>query len=163
MKKILKRIVVFCLVITMTLGISVSAYAETIPPELGKVVDGSVLTDDSSSEKTLYNPARGNILNRGIARISNNGNGNVNAYGSAIGAVVCDKMELTIVLQRYNGTKWVDVTSKSYSASNIGVFSKSFNTTVTKGYYYRVKAACVAKDGGAIESQMPVTNGIWID
>lgn len=80
----------------------------------------------------------------------------------AIGAVVCDKMELTIVLQRYNGTKWVDVTSKSYSASNIGVFSKSFNTTVTKGYYYRVRVACVATDAGVVESQIPVTEGVWI-
>ena len=70
---------------------------------------------------------------------------------------------MTIVLQRYTGSYWVDVASRSYSASNVVTFSKSFNTTVSKGYYYRVKAACVAKDGGTIESQMPVTNGIWID
>ena len=163
MKKLMRKISVFCVITMMIIGMSIPVYAETTLPELGKVVDGSVLTEENVSEVTLYNRARGNILNRGIARASDNGNGSVNAYAAAIGAVTCDRLELTIVLQRYTGSYWVDVASRSYSASNVAMLSKSFNTTVTKGYYYRVKAACVAKDGGAIESQMPVTDGVFVD
>ena len=163
MKKLLKRLSAFCLASTLLLGLTIPAHAETMPPELGKVVDGSTLVKDDISEVTLYNRARGNILNRGIARVSDNGNGTVNAYGAVVGAVICDTMELTIQLQRYTGSYWTEVTTKSYSASNIGILSRSFNASVPGGYYYRVKAACVAKDGGAIESQMPVTNGIWVD
>ena len=162
MKKKKKKIVGFYLVITLLLGMSIPAYAETTPPELGKTVDGSTLLDEDSSEITFYNYARGNILNRGVAKVTKVDNNTVNAYGAVIGAVACDTMELTIVLQRYNGSSWTNVASKSYSASNIGVFTKSYNTTVTSGYYYRVKAACVAKDGGTVESQIPITDGIWV-
>lgn len=163
MKNLMKKISIFCLTTMMVVGMSIPVYAETTLPELGKVVDGSTLIEENVSEVTLYNPARGNILNRGIARVTDNGNGSANAYGAVLGAVTCDKLELTIVLQRYTGSYWVDVASRSYSASNVAMLSKSFNTTVAKGYYYRVKAACVAKDGGAIESQMPVTNGVLVD
>lgn len=162
MKKKMKKIVGFCLVITLLLGISIPAYAETTPPELGKTVDGSTLIDEDFSEITFYNYARGNILNRGVAKVTKVDSNTVNAYGAVIGAVACDTMELTIVLQRYNGSSWTNVASKTYSASNVGFFTKSFNTTVTSGYYYRVKAACVAKDGGTVESQIPITDGIWV-
>ena len=163
MKKKIKKMLGLCLTTALLLGMSIPTYAETIPPELGKVVEGSTLIEDNVSEVTLYNRARGNILNRGVARVSDNDDGTVNAYGSVIGAVICDRMDLTLVLQRYDGKYWNDVATKSYSASNIGVLSRSFNTSVSRGYYYRVKAACVATDGGTVESQMPVTNGIWVD
>lgn len=163
MKKKMRKLAGFCLMITLSLGMAIPTYAETILPELGKVVEGSTLIEDNSSEVTLYNPARGNILNRGVARVSDNGDGTVNAYGAVHAAVTCDTLELTILLQRYNGKSWTDVTSRSYSASNAGILSRSFDVSVSKGHYYRVKAACVAKDGGAIESQMPVTDGVWVD
>ena len=163
MKRRLGKISVLCLAITLLLGMAIPTYADTTVPELGKVVDGSTLLEDDSSETILYNLTRGNILNRGYARVSDNNDGTVNAYGSVVAAVICDRLELTILLQRYNGSGWSDVASRSYSATNTGLLSKSFNVSVSGGYYYRVKAACVAKDGGAIESQMPVTNGLWID
>lgn len=163
MRKRIKRIAGFCLMLTLSFGMTIPAYADTNLPELGKVVEGSTLIEENSSEVTLYNKAKGNILNRGVARVSDNGDGSVNAYGAVHAAVTCDTLELTILVQRYNGKSWADVTSRAYSASNAGILSRSFDVSVTKGYYYRVKAACVAKDGGAIESQMPVTNGVWVD
>ena len=69
-------------------------------PRLGEVVDGSLLTDEDSAESILYNRARGNILNRGLARITDNGDGSVNAYGAVLPAVQCDTLRLEINIQR---------------------------------------------------------------
>lgn len=163
MKKILKGTVGLVLALCMIVGINMVAYASEYPYNLGDVVDGSLLTEENSSESLFYNPMRGNILNSGAARISNNGNGSVNAYGAVLPAVTCDKLRLEMTIQRLVGGSWANVKSYSDVAYNSSMLSKSYNYSVTGGYYYRVKAACIATKGGITETQMPVTNGIWID
>ncbi len=162
MNKFLKKIIELGLTICLIMGMCITIYASEYPDNLGEVVDGSVLTDEDSSEGIFYNPARGNILNRGVAQIANNGNGSVNAYGAVMAAVQCDTLRLEINVQRLEGSSWVNVKHYSTSASNTSLLTKSYNCTVTKGYYYRVMAGCIATKGGTTETQMPVTNGIWI-
>lgn len=163
MKKNIKRVVGLVLVFCMIMGTYMTTYASEIPPDLGKEVDGSLLTDENFSENILYNRARGNILNSGAARISDNGNGSVNAYGAVLPAVKCDKLRLEMTIQRLVGGSWANVKTYSDVAYNASLLSKSYNYSVKGGYYYRVKAACIATKGGTTETQMPVTNGIWID
>lgn len=158
--KILLGLVLLC---CMTLGMTVTTYASENTPNLGEVVEGSVLTDKNASESIFYNPARGNILNRGVAKITDNGNGSVNAYGAVLPAVTCDTLRLELTIQRLEGGSWVNVKSYTNVAYNTTLLTKSYNYSVKKGYYYRVKAACIAKKGGTTETQMPVTDGIWID
>lgn len=163
MKKNIKRVVGLVLMFCMIMGTCMTTYASEIPPDLGKEVDGSLLTDENFSENILYNRARGNILNSGAARISDNGNGSVNAYGAVLPAVKCDKLRLEMTIQRLVGGSWANVKTYSDVAYNASLLSKSYNYSVKGGYYYRVKAACIATKGGTTETQMPVTNGIWID
>ena len=102
-------------------------------------------------------------MDRGAARLSDNGDGSVNAYGAVMAAVVCDRLELRMTLQRLQGGTWTTVKTFSDTAYNTSLLAKSYNTSVAGGYYYRLKVACVAFEGGGSESQMPVTNGIWIN
>ena len=162
MVKVIRNFMCIILSITLLLGTSLTIFAETTPPNLGDVVDGSVLTNDITSEAEIYNPSRGNILNRGVARISNNGNNSVNIYGAVMGAVVCDQLQLSLTLQRLEGSTWVTVTTYSDTSYSKASLSKSYNRSVTSGYYYRVKAACVATKGSTSEYQMPITDGLWI-
>ena len=159
MKKFLGLITVVCMIV----GLSSTVYASEYPTDLGKVVDGSTLIDKNYAESIIYNPARGNILNRGVARISDNGNGSVNAYGAVLPAVKCDTLRLEMTIQRLVGGSWANVKSYSDIAYNSSLLSKSYNYSVAKGYYYRVKVACIATKGGTTETQMPITDGIWID
>lgn len=163
MRKKVKRLLGLVLLCCMTLGMTVTTYASENTPNLGEVVEGSVLTDKNASESIFYNPARGNILNRGVAKITDNGNGSVNAYGAVLPAVTCDTLRLELTIQRLEGGSWVNVKSYTNVAYNTTLLTKSYNYSVKKGYYYRVKAACIAKKGGTTETQMPVTDGIWID
>lgn len=162
MSNFIKKIMGLILSTCIIMGMSMTTYASDYPNDLGEVVDGSILTDENSSESILYNPTRGNILNRGVAKITDNGDGSVNAYGAVFPAVQCDTLRLTINIQRLQNSTWVNVKSYSYTAYNASLLTKSYNCTVTRGYYYRVMAGCVATKGGTTETQIPVTNGIWI-
>lgn len=130
--------------------------------ELGKVVDGSVLTDDEASEITEMNYGRGNILESGTVKITNNGNGTVNIHGSAMCYVTCDKVIVDLTLQQYKNGGWYNYGTYPATVYNAHSLTRSYNIPITKGYYYRVKGACVAQKGNTTESQDPITNGLWI-
>ena len=157
-----KKIVglVCSLMLFFSIGINVKAAGFD---ELGKVIDGSELTMDRESTVVLENVAKGNILNKGIASVANNGNGEINVSGSVLAGVVCDKLVLKMRLQRYSGGYWEDVRTFTDTRYNHSLLTKSYNISVTKGYYYRVKAACLAYKGSTMESKTPMTDGIWID
>lgn len=157
-KKIIS--LVFSLLLFFSVGVNVKAASFD---ELGKIVDGSKLLDLNESTVTLENIGRGNILNNGTASVSNNGNGEVNVSGSVLAGVVCDKLVLKMRLQRYSGGYWEDVKTFTDTRYNHSLLTKSYNISVTKGYYYRVKAACLAYKGSTMESKTPMTDGIWID
>lgn len=157
-KKIISLL--FSIVLFLSVGVNVKAADFE---NLGKVVDGSQLLSTKESTVTLESLAKGNILNSGTASLANNGNGEVNVYGAVLGSVVCDKLLLKMTLQRYSGGYWEDVKYFSDTKYNHSMLTKSYNVSVTKGYYYRVKAACLAYKGNTFESKAPMTNGIWID
>lgn len=150
----------FCIVLLVSTGIDVKA-AEF--ENLGKIVDGSELLNTKQSTVTLESIGKGNILNSGTASVANNGNGEVNVSGSVLAGVVCDKLLLKMRLQRYSNGYWTDVKTFSDTRYNHSLLTKSYNVSVTKGYYYRVKAACAAYKGSTTETKMPITDGIWID
>ena len=162
-KNTIRNILVLGLLLQSVFGGCLSVKAAELPSEQDVVVDGSLLTDDSISEKVIYNRTRGNILNRGVARITKNGNRSVNVYGAVLPAVKCDTLRLEMTLQRYEDGGWENIKFYSDISSNASLLSKSYNCSVKGGYYYRLKAACIATKGGTSESQMPVTDGIWID
>nr|WP_297873093.1 DUF6147 family protein [uncultured Blautia sp.] len=157
-----KRIVSLFLSMFLFFSVGVNVKAANFE-DLGKVVDGSRLLNTKESTVTLENLARGNILNNGTASVANNGNGEVNVSGSVLAGVVCDKLLLKMTLQRYSGGYWEDVKYFTDTRYNHSLLTKSYNVSVAKGYYYRVKAACLAYKGSTVESKSPMTNGIWID
>lgn len=161
MKKYKKIIsLFFSMLLFFSLGVNVKAADFE---DLGKVVDGSQLLDTKESTVTLESLVKGNILNNGTASLANNGNGEVNVYGAVLGSVVCDKLLLKMTLQRYSGGYWEDVKYFSDTKYDHSMLTKSYNVSVAKGYYYRVKAVCLAYKGSTVESKSPMTDGIWID
>lgn len=162
MKRIKRRIIALITIMMVTVSFATNVKADSLL-NTGECVDGSVLVQDKISTIVIENLTKGNILNKGLASVADNGNGTVNVYGAVYGSVVCDKMILEMTLQRYSNGSWINVKSFSNTAYNTGLLTKSYNVKVTKGYYYRVKAACVAQKNGVSESQMPVTNGVLVD
>lgn len=156
MKIIVRNIIAVILIVVM----NVTVFAST--NDLNKMVDGSTLINENCSEISLNADVRGNILNQGTAKITDNGNGSVNVYGAVYGSVTCDKLILKMTLQRYSNGSWYNIRTFSDTAYNTALLTKSYNVQVTRGYHYRVKAACVAQDGSMSESKTPITDGIYI-
>ncbi|MFR4818348.1 MAG: DUF6147 family protein [Blautia stercoris] len=158
----LKKSVVAMLALSLFLTISsVSASAAGLE-DLGKEVDGSILTNEESAEAIWQNVARGNLLDQGIAKISDIGNRTVNIYGAVLAYRTCDKLILKLTLQQYDGG-WINYGTYGDTVTNASSMSRSYNVKVAGGHYYRLKAACVAMKGSSSESQGPITNGIWIE
>ncbi|WP_302419712.1 DUF6147 family protein [Blautia marasmi] len=150
---------ILSLAILFNMALPVGAAVEN---DLGKIVDGSELTNKQFSESIDRSVMRGNILNQGLAKITNNGDGTVNIYGAILGSVTCDKMTLKLTIQQYKNGGWYNYGTYSDVGYNTSSFSRSYNVSVASGYYYRVKGACVAQKGSTTESKAPVTDGIWI-
>ena len=149
------------LALSLFLAVSaISASADGLE-DLGKEVDGSILTNEESAEAVWQNVARGSLLNQGIGKITNIGNRTVNIYGATMAHVTCDTLIVKLTLQQYDGG-WINYGTYGDTATNASSMSRSYNVKVAGGHYYRVKAACVAKKNGSSESQGPITNGIWI-
>ena len=93
MKKVIKQLkksTLAMLALSLFLAVSsVSASAAGLE-DLGKEVDGSILTNEESAEDIWQNVARGNILDQGIAKITNIGNRTVNIYGATLAYVTCN-------------------------------------------------------------------------
>lgn len=158
----LKKSIVAMLALSVFLTVSsISASADGLE-DLGKEVDGSILTNEESAEAIWQNVARGSLLNQGIAQISDIGNRTVNIYGATLAHVTCNTLIIKLTLQQYDGG-WVNYGTYGDTATNASSMSRSYNVKVAGGHYYRVKAACVAKKNGSSESQGPITNGIWIE
>ena len=157
MKIIVRNVIAVILIVVM----NVTVFAST--NDLNRMVDGSIVINENCSEISWNAEVRGNILNQGTAKITNNGNGSVNVYGAVYGSVTCDKLILKMTLQRYSNGSWYNIRTFSDTAYNTALLTKSYNVQVTRGYHYRVKAACVAQDGSITESKDPITNGIFVD
>lgn len=158
----LKKSIVAMLVLSVFLTVSSISVSADGLEDLGKEVDGSILTNEESAEAIWQNVARGSLLDQGIAKITNIGNRTVNIYGATLAYKTCDKLIVKLTLQQYDGG-WVNYGTYGDTATNAASMSRSYNVKVAGGYYYRVKAACIAQKSGNSESQVPITNGIWID
>ncbi len=154
----MKKIV--CGIITMVLICSINLNVYASSEEM--VITESNLFHENCVEVTYDSLQRGNILNRVIGRLSNNGNGSVNVYGAVYGSSTCDKLNLDMTLQRLVNGSWINVGSFSNAEKNKSYMIKSYNVSVTKGYYYRLKLAGVATKGSTTESQTGITDGLLI-
>lgn len=148
------------LIITLVCALNINVYAST--KDVEERQEESKLIDENCVEIIIDNTARGNILNRVTGKLSNNGNGSVNVYGAVYGSVVCDKLVLEMTLQKQVNGSWQNVKSFSASANSKGFFTKSYNVSVAKGYYYRLKLVGIATKNGTTESQTGITNNLLV-
>ena len=131
---------------------------------LGKVVDGSVLTDEITAESFISPLKRGTILNNGTGKISVVGARKIAAGGTTTAYRTVDRVEVRLFVQKLNGNTWVNaVTVPSKTLYNAYHVSQSQTYSVSGGNYYRVRGGHIAVDGDIYESTASATNGIWID
>lgn len=94
--------------------------------------------------------------------IIDNSNGVVAISGETITYGTVDYLDVKVYLQHWNGSGWVDVTSRIYSDNNTSYVSGSAQFNVTRGDSYRCRAVHTAKSGSATQTTTSVSSAIVI-
>ena len=160
MKKLRQLALPVLLLLCFVFGTLHAAAADEL---LGSVVDGSVLTDKTEAESTVYPWLRGSFLSSGSGSLTIAGKGSVTISGSTSAYQKVDEIKVTLHLQRLQNGSWVHVLTMgpktAYGASYV---SNSRTYSVAGGYFYRVTGTHTAIKGGTPESLVSFTDGIWV-
>ena len=156
MKEIVKKILSVVVLLTALISMCVVSVAATDFDD-----DQNLETDLDYSEDTTYSMLRGNNLNFGTTSVKKMASNKVAVSGITQCHHACDKVYLTLTLERkVNGT-YTEYKTWTYSESNVTHINKGFNVIVPSGYYYRVRGYHAAKDGSK-ESVNTVTKGVLV-
>ena len=157
MKKLLCAMLSFLL---FTTCISSNAFAaETTYPKVSHVY---TVEDDSASDDWSVDQ-RGAYLSSGRSSITRTSNSLISISGNTIATQTCDKVRLTLYVERSTSysTGYSTYKSYSYSADNAYTLGKEIsNISVERGYYYRVTGVHSVTEGSTTETTNSVTNPI---
>lgn len=133
--------------------------------QAGLIVDGSLLTTDSVVEDTASILTRGNILNSGVAKLSNLGDRELGISGSTGCHVYCDTVICNMYLEQLNEETGVWNSYESWNSSDTDVYAHTvaYEYKVEGGHWYRLCGGHIAIKGDTIESITTTTDGIWVD
>ncbi len=154
MKEKMKKITrIICLIVCLGLM--------NIVPVMAQEVVDDIETDADFAEDTTYSVLRGNNLNYGTTTIKKLASNKVGISGITQCHHSCNKVYLSISLERkVNGT-YSTYKDWDFTASNVSNLTKDITVIVPSGYYYRVRGYHAAKDGSK-ESVTTLTSGVLI-
>lgn len=157
MKKIFSAILCVSLMIGC-LGFHASAQEVSYP----KVLHEITATEDFSSDE-WETVQRGAYLGNGVSSIGRADRTHIHISGSTNATQTCDKVMLTLFVERSTsyGTGYGTYKTYHYSAENVYALAKEVsNITVERGYYYRVYGVHSVTHNGTQEITNSVTNPI---
>ena len=106
---------------------------------------------------------RGAYLLDGRSSITRTDNTHISISGNTNATQTCDKIRLTLYVERSTSyyTGYGTYKTYSYSADNVYQLTKEIsNIKVDRGYYYRVTGVHSVTEGGTMETTNSVTNPI---
>ena len=157
----MKKIFSLFLAMALLVGcIPVNARAEeAVYP---KVTHNYLTTDDFASDDWSTDQ-RGAYLGNGRSTIARADSTHINISGNTNATQTCDKIRLTLYVERSTSyaTGYGTYKSYSYSADNAYSLVKAVsNIPVDRGYYYRVTGVHSVTENGVTETTNSVTNPI---
>lgn len=112
---------------------------------------------------TLFDPNY-TYLERGAGYISELSNGKVNIWGDTAATIHVDKIGVSLTLQRWTGSAWVDVFSGAAATSSDSAYAYQSHilSSVARGYYYRTKSSHWITHGNVYESGIRYSGSILL-
>lgn len=142
-------------------GISAAATAAPPPPNQVKLSSNphASIVVNSHSDNSLD---RISLISDWSCGVVDNLNRTVTIMGETTTFGTVEYLDAKVYLQRWNGSNWVDVTSRTYNSSYNFYVSGSSYISVTGGYYYRTRSVHSAHDAGNYDGQSAFSDAIWI-
>lgn len=163
----LKKVVLICLLAVLAVATLITP-ASASPKDKPPLPTEGVMSPDPmyGSSEFLIDPnqatATGGLIMKGASTISNLGNGNVQIYGYTQTYSVADSIKVTVYLQKWTGSQWVDVTGVANSAAYTDYVSIGKPIAVSAGYYYRTRAVHTATSGTTTDTTYSTSSYIYI-
>lgn len=157
----MKKIVSLVLCVLLSVGcLGMTAFAqEATYPRVSHVY---TTTEDFASDEWTVDQ-RGAYLLNGTSSIARASSTKINISGATNATKTCDKVQLTLYVERSKSYATGYSTYKYYTYSDEDVYSlvkEISNITVEKGYYYRVSAVHSVTHNGVTETTDSVTDPI---
>jgi len=156
------KAVIFTLLVVLSLQQVVFASGETKrPPKPTEGIESSDPNYGSSKDVQTISPEISGLLTDWQCSIMNNG-ADLYLDGSSTATDIIDQLTLTLYLQRWDGSQWVDVNSwvfNKYVAKSVydGTYAN-----YTRGNYYRARAVHYAKNGSQTDTKNSTSSYIYV-
>lgn len=147
--------------IGLVAGILAAVNVTSVSAQTTSILDEVTETDADYAEDTSYSLLRGTNLNMGSTKIQKLSSNEVAIYGLTQCHHVCDKVYLSIYLERKENGSYYTYKYWEFTADNATSLSRGINVIVPSGTYYRVRGYHAAKDG-IKESTSTLTSGVLI-
>lgn len=149
--KILSKDVLLFLLSGLMIAACTSAYANTAPP-----------LEQSNAYKEVGIESFQYLMDFGCDITSSSGGYvTITGYTKAYSSV--DYIKVRLYLQRWDGTKWVDLGSWIFEKNNTSNVEGIKNLQVSKGYYYRTKAEHSLTKSGVNEQATSYSSSISVN
>lgn len=157
------RILGTLLSLIMVFVISLSTIATAAESAISSPPTGTVSAQSESIVVNVHPSTTGtSLIKIWTCGISDNHNSTVTIIGSTTAYNSINYLDATVYLQRWNGSQWVDITSRTYSRTSSSTVSGSSFVSVTKGYYYRTRCVHTAINSSYNETQSSVSSSILV-
>lgn len=83
--------------------------------------------------------------------------------GTTVANYISDQVSLTLYLQKWDGSQWVDIKSWSFSKYNLRSITEGANASYQEGNYYRVRAVHYVKFESQTETKNSTSSYIYIE
>ena len=163
MKKFSKTVAIALLTVLI---LQPAAFAAEEPKQPPKPTEGIESTDPnhgSSKEFDTQMPLRGDSLIQSFYCSIDNKETHLYCEGYTGAFKLADEIRLYLYLQKWNGSKWVDIKSWNYKEYDVQDMEEGENYTgYQHGFYYRVRSEHYIKIGSESETQNTASTYIYI-
>lgn len=156
------KTVIFVLLAVLSLQQVTFASGETKrPPKPTEGVESSNPNYGSSTDVRTMSPSISGLLTDWQCSIMNNGS-DLYLDGSSTATDIIDQLTLTLYLQRWDGSQWVDVNSWAFNKYVAKSIHDGTYANYTHGNYYRARAVHYAKNGTQTDTQYSTSSYIYV-
>jgi len=163
MHKFFKVVVITVLAVLSLQHVTFASEKVNHPP---KPTEGIESTDpkhgDSTDNSTQSIQSIDGLFYNYYCSITNTGT-DLYLEGSTVANYVSDQVSITLYLQKWNGSTWVDVQNWSLSKYNVRSITNGETTSYQRGNYYRTRAVHYVKYGSQTGTQNSTSSYIYID
>jgi len=162
MKKSVRIVVALMSLLVFMLCLSGVAAAEEATDSLVTVESGPNLQNGIDINLQEISSVSSSLIKQWNCTIADNSNGTVTICGETNSYGTVDYLDVEVFLQRWNGSNWVDVTSRVYSDRSYFYVRGSSSITVYGGYSYRCRAVHHVQNAGSNSTQTSVSNALFV-